>query len=62
MAVLGLLCCMGFSLGVTSRGYSLVAAHRLLIAVVSLMQSMGSRECGLQWLRHLGSVFVALGI
>ena len=53
---------MGFSLGVTSRGYSLVAAHRLLIAVVSLMQSMGSRECGLQWLWHVGSVFVALGI
>ena len=32
-------------------GFSLVAAHRLLIAVTSLVWSTGSRVCGLQ---HLG--------
>ena len=31
LAVLGLHCCVGFSLVVTSRGYSLVVVHRLLI-------------------------------
>ena len=35
LAVLGLHCCSGFSL-VTSRGYSLVAVHGLLIVVASL--------------------------
>ena len=35
-AVLGLLCCPGFSLVVTSGGYSPVAVHGLLIAVASL--------------------------
>ena len=36
LAVLGLRCCTGFSLVVVSRGYSLIATHGLLIAVVSL--------------------------
>ena len=36
LAVLGLYCCMGFSLVAVSRGYSLVAVHGLLIAVASL--------------------------
>ena len=36
LAVLGLHCCSGFSLVVTSRGYSLVAVHGLLIVVASL--------------------------
>ena len=34
----GLCCCMGFSLVVASRGYSLVAGHGLLIAVASLVE------------------------
>ena len=33
----GLRCCAGFSLLVASRGYSLVAMRRLLIAVASLI-------------------------
>ena len=37
LAVLGLHCCTGFSLVVVSRGYSLVAMHRLLIVVASLV-------------------------
>ena len=36
MAVLGLLCCSGFSLVVASRGYSLVAVRWPLILVASL--------------------------
>ena len=36
LAVLGLHCCSGFSLVVTSRGYSLVAVQGLLIVVASL--------------------------
>ena len=34
----GLHCCVGFSLVAESRGYSLVAVHRLLISVASLGQ------------------------
>ena len=37
MAVLGLCCCVGFSLAVVSGDDSLVAAHRLLIALDSLV-------------------------
>ena len=33
LAVLGLLCCSGFSLVAESRGYCLVAVHDLLIVV-----------------------------
>ena len=36
LAVLGLHCCVGFSLVVVSGGYSLVAVVGLLIAVASL--------------------------
>ena len=36
-AVPGLCCCTGFSLVAVSRGYSLVAMHRLLIVVASLV-------------------------
>ena len=42
VAVLGLRNCMGFSLAVESRSYSLAAAHGLLIAVVSLVMEHGS--------------------
>ena len=41
LAVLGLHCCMGFSLVVVSRGYSLVAMHGLLPAVASLVVQHG---------------------
>ena len=41
LAVLGLCCSVGFSLVVTSGGYSLVAGHGLLIAVVSLVAEHG---------------------
>ena len=37
LAVLGLCCCVGFSLVVASRDYSVVAVHRLLTAVASLL-------------------------
>ena len=46
LTVLDLLCCMGFSLVAESKGYSLVAVLRLLIAL--LLGSIGSRACGLQ--------------
>ena len=35
LAVLDFCCCLGFSLAVASRRYSLVVVHGLLIAVVS---------------------------
>ena len=41
LAVLGLRCCEGFSLVVVRGGYSLVAVHWLLIAVVSLIAKHG---------------------
>ena len=37
LAVLSLLCCLGFPLIVASGGYSRVAVRRLLIAVASLV-------------------------
>ena len=40
-SVLGLPCCMGFSLVVASRGSSLVAACRRLTAVASLIVEHG---------------------
>jgi len=53
VAVLGLCCCTGFSLVATSRGYSLVAVHGLLIAAASLiaerrLQGTGSRAVALE--------------
>ena len=41
LAVLGLHCCMGFSLVVKSRGYSLVVVHGLLIVRASLVAEHG---------------------
>ena len=38
LAILGLCCCVGFSPVAASGGYSLVAVHRLLIAVASLVE------------------------
>ena len=37
MAALGLPCCAGFSLVAVSGGCSLIAGHRLLLAVASLV-------------------------
>ena len=37
LTVLGLCCCLGFSLVVESRDYSVVAVPKLLIAVASLV-------------------------
>ena len=39
--MLGLCCCMGFSLLAVSRGYFLIAVHRLLTAVASLTANHG---------------------
>ena len=41
LAVLGLGCCMGFSLVVVSGDYSLVVVYRFLIAVASLAAEHG---------------------
>ena len=41
MAVLGLCCCVGFSLGTEKGGYSPVAVQGLLIAVASLVAEHG---------------------
>ena len=41
LAVLGLHCCMGLSLFVVSRGYSLVTGHRVPIAVASFVVEHG---------------------
>jgi len=40
-AVLDLRCCVGLSLVVVSRGYSLVSVHGLLIVVTSLVADHG---------------------
>ena len=41
LVVLGLCCCVGFSLVVAIRVYSLVAMHGFLIAVASLVAEHG---------------------
>ena len=55
LAVLGLCCCVGFSLVVASRSYTLVAVRGLLVAVASLVAE--HRVCGI-W----ASVVVARGL
>ena len=60
LAVLVLCCCMGFSLVVESRGYSLLVVSGLLIEVASLVVELGSvgfSTCGMwaQQLRLQGS-------
>ena len=65
LAVLGLHCCLGFSLVSVSRGSPVVAMCRLLIAVDSLVAEHGSQgfraavvaahvlcRCGFQALEH----------
>ena len=41
LAVLGLHCCMGFSLVAASGGFALVVVRRLLVAVASLVAEHG---------------------
>ena len=41
LAALGLCCCVGFSLVVVSRGYSIVVVRQLLILVASLVVEQG---------------------
>ena len=43
--MLGLRCCTGFSLVVTSRGYSLVAVYRFLTVVASLDMEQWALRC-----------------
>jgi len=54
-AVLGLHCCMGFSLVAASRGYLLIAGWGVLIAVASLVAGHGLQgfsSCGSWTLEH----------
>ena len=53
LAVLGLRCCVGFSLAVESEGYSLVVVGRLLFTVTSLAEHR---------LQGAGSVVVVYGV
>ena len=48
LAVLGLHCCMGFSLVAVSRGNSLVAIHGLLTVVAFLVAEHRLQARGLQ--------------
>ena len=65
LAVLGLCCCAGFSLVVMTRGYSLVALCRLLIAVACCgAQVLGCSDfssCGSK-LQSTASIVVAHGL
>ena len=54
---------MGFSLVAASRGYSLVVVRGLLIVGrLLLLQSTGSRVCGLQQFWCMGSVVAVPGL
>ena len=44
LAVLDFCCCLGFSLAVASRRYSLVVVHGLLNAVASLVSEHGLQD------------------
>ena len=46
LLMLGLLCCMGFSLVAANGGYYLVVVLGLLIAVASLVTEHGLSSCG----------------
>ena len=52
LGVLGLHCCVGFSLVAESEGRSLAALRRLLIVVASLVGHMGFGCCS-TWAQHL---------
>ena len=59
--MLGLRCCVGFSL-VAARGSPLVVACRLLIAVASLAAEHGLQGAGALAAAARGSVVVAPGL
>ena len=52
MAVLGLCCCICFSLVAANGGYSLVTRHGFLVAVASHVVGAGFRTCGM-WAQKL---------
>ena len=63
LVVLCLHCCAGFFLVAASRGYSLVVVRGLLIVGrLLLLQSTGSRVCGLQQFWCMGSVVAVPGL
>ena len=41
LALLGLYCCVGFSLAIAKRGYSLIIMHRPLFVMASLVAEHG---------------------
>ena len=59
LAVLGLLCFMGFSLVATSGGYSLLPDVAFSLRWLLLLQSTGPGTCRLWWLQLVDSVVVA---
>lgn len=62
LIALDLSCWAGFSLVVSCGVYSLIAAHRLLIANWPLLfLNKGSRVCGLWELQHLSRAVAAPG-
>ena len=48
LAVLGLCCCVGFSLVAGSRGCSLVAAHGFLMMISSVVAEQGLQDMWIQ--------------
>ena len=62
LAALELRCCASFSPVVVSVGYSLVAAHRLLVVVASLVAEHGLHNVASGVVAHGFSCPVACGI
>ena len=60
--MLGLGCCVGFSLVAASRGYSPAVVRGLLTVVASLVAEHRLWAHGLQQLWHMGSVVGVLGL
>ena len=60
--MLDLHCGVGFSLVVVSGGYSLVEVQGFSLQKLLLLQSTGSRMCGLQQLWHMGSIVKIPGL
>ena len=62
LVLLGLRCCMGFSVVVASGDQSLVAGMGFSLQWLLLLQSTGSGLCRLRQLQHTGSVVGAPGV
>ena len=60
LAVLGLCCCVGFSLHAASGGHSLSWCAGVCFSWLPLLRSTGSRSHGLQWLWRVGWVVAGL--